>query len=235
MAAFDQEKQTARKEVDAKTISKQDFLQKLRDARALRTSLQTETMQFFLQEHKIDAGFANTLLKSKMSSVIIDVLQLLDYISKTQVKVQDRVEILDVTPLERHLWNTLVTKQTPQRDREAIKEFIKLALNAMGYTVANQYENKYEDRLKPPDIYIRGKPQTAFYRDDLDATMRGKRAFVKVYMNIGNNTCRYVTTDVFWKYDERTKFFGLYYGGYRGAVPLFSLSPRDFTWTMKHQ
>jgi hypothetical protein len=241
LAAFEQTKKTAQQDLDAQRITKTDYWQKLGEARDARTSSKTATMRKFLQKHNINAGFAETLVASKMAGVIVDFFQWPDYISETQVKVQNRVEINDVTRLERHFWNILVTKQTPQEDHKAIKEFLKLALNAMGYTVANQYDNKYENALKPPDLYIR-RPQDVLYRDDLyppslsDPTMRyvedkmrGERACVEIYKN-----GKYYFSKVFWIYDERTKFFRLCLSGMYNDEPLMSLDSRNFLWTMSH-
>ena len=86
-------------------------------------------MRYFLQQHDINPDFATTLRESR--NPIFEVLQLPDYISNTQSVVTNRVQINNVTPFERRLWNKLVTKQTPQETQRAIKEFIKLALDAI--------------------------------------------------------------------------------------------------------
>jgi len=46
---------------------------------------------------------------------------------KRQQKVLNEVEISDVTPFERYLWNEIVSNQTSTQNQENAKEFIKLA------------------------------------------------------------------------------------------------------------
>ena len=54
-------------------------------------------------------------------------LQLNLYISKKQNEVSNRVEISNVTPFERHLWNEIVSKQTSTQNQRDVEKFIKFA------------------------------------------------------------------------------------------------------------
>ena len=177
--------------------------------------------QLFLQAHEIDAEFANTLHKS--GNVILDVHQLPQYIANMKYQVENRVDIVNVTPLERRLWNLLVTKQTPPESQQAIQEFIKIALIAMGQF----YDKTYDDKLKPPDLNNKTN-QLAFYIDDLDVNhyMSGKQAFVTVLMfpefPAGDGR-RWMNTKVYWKYDKHKNKFNLCYQGKYGPKSLLSL------------
>lgn len=206
---------------EAKKKSRKDYMKAVNQANTtLRTQLST-SMQNFLHAHGIDAQFANTLRTSR--NVISDVHQLPQYIANMQQQVENRVDISNVTPLERRLWNLLVTQQTPPESQQAIQEFIKIALIAMGQL----YDQTYRHKLKPPDLNNK-TDQAAFYIDDLDANhyMSGQQAFVTVLMFPEYEMWqkdKWMNRIVYWKYDEHKNKFHLCYAGKYGPTPLSSL------------
>lgn len=207
---------------EAKKKVRKDYMKRIGYAnKNLRTQLST-SMQLFLQAHKIDAEFANTLHKSR--NVILDVHQLPQYIENMKNQVKNRVDIVNVTPLERRLWNLLVTKKTPPESQQAIQEFIKIALIAMGQL----YDKTYDHKLKPPDLNNK-TDQLAFYIDDLDVNvnyMSGKQASMTILMYpefpVGDRR-RWMNTNVYWHYNEHQNKFDLYYKSRYGPEPLSSL------------
>lgn len=206
----------------AKRKARKDYMKRIGDANKNLRTQQSTSMQLFLQAHEIDAKFANTLHTSR--NVILNVHQLPQYIAKMQYQVRNRVDIVNVTPLERHLWNLWVTKETPPESRQAIQEFIKIALIAMGQL----YDKTYDYKLKPPDLNNKTN-QPAVYIDDLDVNvyyMSGKQAFVTVKMFPELemwHKYKWMTRKVYWKYDEYKNKFYLCYEGRYGPELLSSL------------
>ena len=74
----------------------------------LLSTNQEDTMSKFLNRNNIESDYAHTLQGKNIN--IKSALQLNLYISKKQNEVSNRVEISNVTPFERHLWNEIVSK-----------------------------------------------------------------------------------------------------------------------------
>ena len=91
----------------------------------------------YLQKYGIDQNFANVLSEKvwvvdmqTLQTFLQDSFEIVENkleFPKRQQKVLNEVEISNVTPFERYLWNQIVSKQTSTQNQENAKTFIKLA------------------------------------------------------------------------------------------------------------